>query len=270
VTHATRYAELPLDTALQFHALEASSPFAHETGCARYRFAASLLSGGERVLDVGCGPGYGCPILKRGGAATVVGLDEQAEMAGYAARRYGEPGVEFITGSGFDRSFAPHSFDVITAFEVIEHVAQPERLLERCATWLEPGGRLVISTPNRIVHQLMGIVWEFHEREYGYSELLGLLEQVFDRSQLEFYGQNPLLIEHFRLGRGRFTPVRSPVPRAVRALVPRAVVGAIRRVVPRKPRPVSPSDPDLADACRIEAHDLDVCETFVVIVSTPA
>lgn len=270
VTHATRYAELPLDKALQFHARETSSPFAFETGCARYRFAAARLSGGERVLDVGCGPGYGCPILKRAGAATVIGLDEQAEMTAHAETRYGEPGIEFVAGSGLDHPFAPRSFDLITAFEVIEHVAQPERFLDRCGAWLKPGGRLVLSTPNRIVHQLMGIVWEFHEREYGYSDLLALLERVFDRSRLEFYGQNPKLIEHFRLGRGRFAPDRSPVPRGVRALVPRPVVAAVRKLVPRRPRPIPPGDPDLADACRIEARDIDVCETFVVIVSAPA
>jgi len=270
VTHATRYAELPLDKALRFHVLEESSPFAYETGCARYRFAASLLSGGERVLDVGCGPGYGCPILKHAGAAAVTGLDEQPEMTDYAAKRYGEPGIEFVSGSGLDPTFPDHAFDLITSFEVIEHLARPEQLLVRCASWLKPGGRLVISTPNRIVHQLMGIVWEFHEREYGYSDLLALLEEVFDRSRLEFYGQNPKLIEQFRSRRGRFTPVRSPVPRAVRALIPQPMVEAVRRVVPRRPPPVSPSDPDLVDACRIEAHDIDVCETFVVVASIPA
>ena len=270
MTQATRYADLPLDQALRFHVLEEVSPFAYQTGGARYRFAAALLSGGERVLDVGCGPGYGCPILRRAGAVSVTGLDEQPEMTDYAARRYGEPGIEFVAGSALDCTFAEHAFDLITAFEVIEHLARPEQLLQRCASWLRPGGRLVISTPNRLVHQLMGIVWEFHEREYGYSNLLALLERVFDRSWLEFYGQNPRLIEQFRQGRGRFAPARSPVPRTVRALIPRPVVEALRKVVPRRPRPISASDPDLLDACRIEAHDLDVCETFVVIASGPA
>ncbi len=269
MTHATRYADLPLQQALQFHALEESSPFAHETGLARYRFAASLLSGGERVLDVGCGPGYGCPALKHAGALTVVGLDEQAEMVEYAKRRYGESGVEFVVGSGMEYPFAEQSFDLITSFEVIEHLAQPERLLARCSEWLTPGGRLVLSTPNRIVHELMGIVWEFHEREYGEADLTALLEPVFGRSRLEFYGQNPSFLAQFRAGRGRFAPPRSPIPRALRPLVPRPLVAAVRRFVPRRPRPVSPADPDLLDACRIGTHDIETCETFVVVATTP-
>ncbi len=269
-SRATRYADLPLDQALQFHALDDVSPFAYETGCARYRFAASLLSGGERVLDVGCGPGYGCPILKRGGAAAVVGLDEQAGMVEYAARRFGEPGVEFVAASGLDDAFPPRSFDLVTAFEVIEHLAEPDRLLARCAAWLEPGGRLVLSTPNRIVHELMGMTWAFHEREYGYSDLLALLQRAFGRGRFDIYGQNPTLIEHFRLRRGRFAPARSPLPGPIRALIPTRVAAAARRIVPRRPRPVSPTAPDLAEACRIGTRDVDVCETFVVVVTMPA
>jgi SAM-dependent methyltransferase len=222
------------------------------------------------VLDVGCGPGFGCPILKRGGAAHVVGLDEQREMTEYAARRYEAPGITFLAGSALDAHFADGSFDLVTCFEVIEHLARPEPLLNRCLGWLVPGGRLVLSTPNRIVHELMGIRWPFHEREYGYSDLLALLEPIADRRQLTFYGQNPSVIEHFRLRRGRFTPVRSLVPAAVRTLLPRPLLDAVRRAVPRAPRPLLSSDPDLLEACRIVADGVDVCETFIVMLTKAA
>ncbi|WP_294171654.1 bifunctional 2-polyprenyl-6-hydroxyphenol methylase/3-demethylubiquinol 3-O-methyltransferase UbiG [uncultured Sphingomonas sp.] len=102
---------------------------------------------GRTALDVGCGAGLLCEPLTRLGAE-VTGVDAAPELIAAArahaagqglAIDYRACGVEEIGGQ----------FDLVTAMEVIEHVASPEGFLRDLATRLAPGGLLILSTPNR-------------------------------------------------------------------------------------------------------------------------
>lgn len=102
---------------------------------------------GKSALDVGCGAGLLAEPLARMGA-TVTGLDAAPELIA-AARAHAEGqglaidyramGVEDLTGQ----------FDLVTAMEVVEHVADPRAFLATLADRLAPGGLLIVSTPNR-------------------------------------------------------------------------------------------------------------------------
>lgn len=103
---------------------------------------------GKRALDVGCGAGLLAEPLARLGAE-VTGVDAAAENIAAAqdhaagsglaiAYRYGELGA-----LGLDR------FDLVTAMEVIEHVADKPAFVAELARHLAPGGLLILSTPNR-------------------------------------------------------------------------------------------------------------------------
>ncbi|HEX8743038.1 MAG TPA: glycosyltransferase [Thermoleophilaceae bacterium] len=118
----------------------------------RYLWAAPLAAR-RRVLDLGSGEGFGSAILAGAGAASVTGLDVDERAVEHARLNYGAENLAFAAGSAVDGArFEPGSFDLVVAFELIEHVAERPALVEAAGEWLSPDGLLVLSTPDRRVH----------------------------------------------------------------------------------------------------------------------
>jgi SAM-dependent methyltransferase len=99
--------------------------------------------GQGRYLDVGCGSGWALGVASALGWR-VSGIEVDAPAA-EKARRFTH---DIHVGDALTAGFAPGSFDLITAFHVLEHVPEPVTLLRRMLEWLAPGGRLVIEVPN--------------------------------------------------------------------------------------------------------------------------
>jgi len=107
---------------------------------------------GKKVLDVGCGGGILAESMARRGA-DVLGIDLSvkplrvaqlhAMEAGLPNLRYREVAAEALAAE------APHSFDVVTCMEMLEHVPDPSSVVRACATLVKPGGWVVFSTINR-------------------------------------------------------------------------------------------------------------------------
>ncbi len=114
-------------------------------------------SPGERLLDVGCGPGAGLSAARALGW-DAFGLDPSAAAVAAASARFGD---RVRLGSLSDRLFPPRSFGVITLFDVVEHLYDPRRLAEDLDAHLSPGGRLLIATPNceSLLARLTGPRW---------------------------------------------------------------------------------------------------------------
>jgi len=113
----------------------------------RYELAGRRLPPG-RLLDVGCGVGYGTRLLveRSGFMARAIGVDISPEAIAYAQTRYGGPQIDFRVDSVL--SFEDRSgFDGIVALEIVEHVEDPEALIEHLLTILRPSGVLVASVP---------------------------------------------------------------------------------------------------------------------------
>src|SRR5579862_7166095 len=146
----------------------------------RYAFARQFV-GGCHVLDAACGEGYGTALLGAV-AATVVGVDIDADAIAHAAARYGiTDRVRFLEGSCADLPLADAAFDVVVSFETIEHVEAEDqsRMLAEFARVLKPDGLLIISSPNRRLYSdVRGYVNEFHRRELYRNELAALLDTV--------------------------------------------------------------------------------------------
>jgi 2-polyprenyl-3-methyl-5-hydroxy-6-metoxy-1,4-benzoquinol methylase len=98
---------------------------------------------GKRVMDVGAGTGRFLDAARTAGAAEVFAVDPNAHHASFFRSR----GIPFHIG--YLTPAIPFEPDVLTCFEVIEHVYDPNPIMAAAHTLLRPsGGTLVLSTPN--------------------------------------------------------------------------------------------------------------------------
>ena len=98
---------------------------------------------GLRVVDLACGEGYGSDLLARR-AAEVIGVDANPEAHEHARARYRRANLRFQRGlvEDFDEQV-----DAVVFLQTIEHIHEPDRLLERIA---RSAPVAYISTPNRL------------------------------------------------------------------------------------------------------------------------
>lgn len=110
-----------------------------------YAFA-SQYAAGARVLDLGCGAGYGSEYLRQAGASVMVGVDVDPRNIRYASRHY--PLARFRAADAGDLPSTLGSFDLIVASNVLEHLDRVEPALDTMRGMLAPHrGRLVIAVP---------------------------------------------------------------------------------------------------------------------------
>lgn len=115
-----------------------------------YEFAAGLARD-VRVLDLGCGTGYGADRLSEDG--DVVGLDPDELSLAYARKHF--PDVRFISGTA---ESLPHDlglFGLIVAANVLPHVESPKAALDSAILRLAPDGTFVASVPPIVDEQTM-------------------------------------------------------------------------------------------------------------------
>jgi 2-polyprenyl-3-methyl-5-hydroxy-6-metoxy-1,4-benzoquinol methylase len=104
----------------------------------------SILPGPKpRALDVGCATGIFLEVASKAGWE-VEGID----ISSYAVSKAREKGMKARVGELSAAHFPDASFDVITLWDIIEHVMEPSAVLAECERILAPGGLLVVSTPD--------------------------------------------------------------------------------------------------------------------------
>lgn len=128
---------------------------------------------GGRVLEIGTGTGYGIELIAPS-ADSFLTLDKyrSAEVDNLPE------GVEFVEAKVPPLPFADEEFDCVVSFQVIEHIKHDRAFVEEVRRVLKPGGRFIVSTPNRPM-SLTRNPW--HIREYTpeeFSRLLGDFSKV--------------------------------------------------------------------------------------------
>lgn len=96
------------------------------------------------VVDLGCGAGNLIPYF---GGVPYIGMDISSSLL-EKARGRGRAGASFVRGGVEQLPFKDNSLMCVFCSEVIEHVLEPERLLDEVRRVLHPGGTAVISVPN--------------------------------------------------------------------------------------------------------------------------
>ena len=147
---------------------------------ARYHFAVRLARG-KRVLDAGCGAGYGSAELADV-AESVTAIDIAPEAVEYARAHYALPNLAFEQASCIELPFADGAFDLVVAFEVIEHLENWRGFLLEVRRVLAPSGQLIVSTPNRLYYtESRGPhgANPFHVHEFDFDEFTRELREFF-------------------------------------------------------------------------------------------
>lgn len=137
----------------------------------RYAFALPYVKNKD-VLDVASGTGYGANELSRLGLTkSITGLELNEKCVEYARAIYAPNGeINYQQGSILEMPFADNSFDIVTSFETIEHIADTKGQLSEIRRVLRPGGIYIVSTPNAY-----GIENPHHVLELNNQELTDLL-----------------------------------------------------------------------------------------------
>lgn len=131
----------------------------------------------KTVLDIGCGSGYGCKILAES-ALSVVGVDRDPRAIAYCREHSAAPNLTFLEGEAGRLTF-DRKFDVCLSFQMIEHLTSPADFIQEMKRWTNPGGQLLISTPNSRVGLHGKPDNPFHVSEMTYEEFRRLIEGSF-------------------------------------------------------------------------------------------
>ena len=130
------------------------------------------------ILDIGCGRGLFLDVMRRGGWHTI-GTEFNEETASYAIKTYG---LKVLSGDIIQHKLLPESLDAININQVLEHLKNPDKIIEESFRLLRKGGVLIISVPDLRSPQfaigkenwfLLDLPFHlFHFTEEGLSELL--------------------------------------------------------------------------------------------------
>ena len=180
---------------------------------AEYRLSATLLGPG-RVLDLGCGTGHSYTELA---PRETVGVDiEPAALA--------DQDRDTRVADMRSLPFGPDSFASVLAIQSIEHVPDADTMLAEVARVLEPGGRAIFVTPNRLTFGRPDeIIDPYHYVEYDPEQLRALCARFFDTVEVKALHASDRYMAIHDDERRELDRLLARDPLRLRRLVPRRV-----------------------------------------------
>jgi 2-polyprenyl-3-methyl-5-hydroxy-6-metoxy-1,4-benzoquinol methylase len=142
-----------IDGAYQYEAITKGICFQKSWHLLKYQKALALLDvhDNETVLDAACGSGVLTNMIAEQSNASVTGIDFSEAAIAFCKHQYKHDNLSFITSDLKEKTFAPESFNKIVMLEILEHLqpADAQVILANQFEYLKPGGKLVMSTPNK-------------------------------------------------------------------------------------------------------------------------
>ena len=161
---------------------------------------------GRRVLDVGCGSGYGAFFLASYSANSVDAIDVHKGALDYAQHVYAHPRLRFSCGSALNLPFPDESFDFVFSSQVIEHIMSSEVFLSEIKRVLKPQGFCMVTTPNQKLFSPVGDnLNPHHINEMDLDTYQAVSQSVFSRVAYRGIPQNCLELQE-----GSCVPVLKP------------------------------------------------------------
>lgn len=159
------------------------------------------------VLDVGCGSGaFLFQLQKRWpGDYEILGTDVSGPPLDYAESR----GVPVVRGSFREQDFGGRTFDAVTFWAVVEHLAEPRQFLDKAHAVLKPSGWCFVLVPNfeSLAVRLLGAhyryVYEQHLNYFTARTLTALCAPKFEVIEMRFTHFNPVVLWQDWRGGGR-------------------------------------------------------------------
>jgi SAM-dependent methyltransferase len=138
---------------------------------------ASPYAAGARVLDAGCGTGYGAALFVEAGAKSVFAVDLDPFSISFSRRRFSHAAISFRRADCEHLSLPARSFDLVFSSNMLEHLEHPEAFLETAFGALAAGGAAVIAVPpittERVLEENRGI--HYHRSNFTLAEWAALL-----------------------------------------------------------------------------------------------
>jgi len=229
---------------------------------------AAEIACGKSCLDWGCNDGYGIEVMQPH-VAQIAGLDS-AEVSILAAHQRLpdlQTNIRLYNGKGLP--FPPGSFDVVTSFQVIEHVSDLNTYLTHILEALKPKGIAIFTTPNRNLRLDPGDKpWNlYHVREFAADELRELLVQYFSTVEMRGLRASPEIesIERKRCEASKraakrmFPPywqVRSAIIAQLKSFLPRTLLRHMRELVRLHAQQTAPKELDKNVLSRFSTNSL--------------
>jgi len=179
---------------------------------------------GKAVLDIASGEGYGSAMLART-ARKVIGVDISQEAILHARAKYRSENLDFRLGSCSAIPLEDESVDVVVSFETIEHHDEHQAMMREIKRVLQPGGVLVISSPDKLEYSdKSGYTNPHHVKELYRDEFNKLLGSHFKNHRISgqqvvygsaiFCEDSPSPLNSYTLADGTLSAIKG-VPHAV-------------------------------------------------------
>ncbi len=181
---------------------------------------ARRYSAGKRVLDAGCGAGYGAALLADV-AAEVVAVDRDHATLAHARVRRARGNLRFVCLDLVRLGALRARFDVVCNFQVVEHLVEPRALLRQLRERLVDDGLLLLTTPNRETSFGEN---PYHVHEYTADELAALLRPIFSTVAVHGVAGNPSVLAYEAARRRQVERVLRLDPLGLRHRLPAPIV----------------------------------------------